>query len=250
MKYCLQPDWPAPQQVRACTTYRHQGTSLSPYDSWNLASHVGDDANRVAQNRVLLIERLALTSEPVWLDQVHGNKIINLAQHSKSGTPTADGSYTSQPEKVCAVMTADCLPVLITNQTGTEVAAVHAGWRGLAGGVVQQAIDLFTCQREDILVWLGPAIGPQAFEVGAEVRQVFVDQLATCDTAFKLISEKKYLADIYLIARQLLGSINITAVYGGDRCTYSESDSFFSYRRESQTGRMSSLIWIDPHKTS
>lgn len=244
MKHCLLPDWPAPAHVVAATTYRHQGTSQPPFDSWNLASHVGDDDKAVAHNRNLLIERLALPTEPVWLDQVHGNQIIQLPASPMNETPCADGSYSRQPGAVCGVLTADCLPVLITNRDGTQVAAVHAGWRGLAAGIIQQAVAQFTGSREEILVWLGPAIGPKAFEVGEEVRQIFIDQLPACQSAFLAQGNHKFLADIYQIARQLLESIDVSAVYGGNRCTYTETDAFFSYRRDRQTGRMASLIWM------
>ena len=249
MNHCLRPDWPAPPHVFACSTYRHQGKSQEPFHSWNLATHVGDDPEAVADNRKLLTERLALPAEPVWLDQVHGNHIIKLTSPSVDDIPRADGSYSRVTGSVCAVLTADCLPVLITDREGTQVAAVHAGWRGLAAGVIQQAIGLFDCPREEILVWLGPAIGPQAFEVGEEVRSVFVEQLTACETSFIAQGDKKFLANIYQIARQLLESIKVTAVFGGDRCTYSESDAFFSYRRQQQTGRMASLIWMEDQKS-
>ena len=241
----LSPDWPAPPTVRAYTTLRQGGVSHPPFDSWNLASHVDDDPVLVQQNRSLLMQRLELPSSPFWLDQVHGHEIATPAQDSDIAVTQADGSYTDLTGKVCVVLTADCLPVLICNRQGTEVAAVHAGWRGLAAGVIEAAMQKFSSPRQDLLVWLGPAIGPQSFEVGAEVRQAFIDQHAQTAEAFTVYTRSSWLADIYQLARIRLQAIGVEAVYGGGLCTVSDTSRFFSYRRDQQCGRMASLIWID-----
>ncbi len=245
MTHWLIPDWPAPAPIRACTTLRHQGVSQGAWQSWNLATHVHDSAEHVAQNRELLASQLNLPSEPVWLDQVHGDSIVLLDDEVASDNLQADGSFTRAVNKVCVVMTADCLPVLLTNRAGTEVAAVHAGWRGLAAGVIEKAVQNFQCCANDVLAWLGPAIGPGAFEVGAEVRQAFMQTDSMTDKAFTATANDKYLADIYALARRRLQLLGINAVYGGDHCTCTEAERFYSYRRDHDTGRMASLIWIE-----
>lgn len=238
----LSPDWSAPSHIKAFGTCRHQGYSQAPFDSWNPATHTGDNEADVQKNRRLLYEQLQLPAEPVWLDQVHGTDIIRL---SANVTPaSADGSYSNGTGQVCVVMTADCLPLLITNTQGTEVAAVHAGWRGLCEGVIESAISQFTSSAEELLVWLGPAIGPEAFEVGEEVRQAFLQHDSQAEAAFK-VKDDKWMADIYQLARQRLAACGVTEVSGGEYCTYTDSERFFSYRRDGQTGRMASLIWIE-----
>jgi YfiH family protein len=245
MDYCIQADWPAPAQIKACTTLRHPGCSQAPYDSWNLATHVNDSAAHVAQNRALLTERLALPTQPVWLEQVHGIDMLSLDELDANAVPRADGSYTRSQNRVCAVLTADCLPLLICNREGSEVAAVHAGWRGLAAGVLESALQCFQADSQDLLVWLGPAIGAQAFEVGEEVLQAFEQRDPHAGQAFIAGQENKYLADIYQLARQRLQRSGVSAVYGGGHCTFTESSRFYSYRRAANTGRMASLIWIE-----
>jgi len=245
MKNWLTPDWPAPAHIRAYSTLRHQGVSQGAWSSWNLATHVHDSAAHVEQNRELLVSALQLPSEPVWLDQVHSDRMVLLDDDVSGGNLQADGSFTRHPARVCVVMTADCLPVLMTNRAGTEVAAVHAGWRGLAAGIIEKAVQCFQCPAEDMLVWLGPAIGPGAFEVGDDVRQAFMQTDPMTDSAFIASGHDKYLADIYALAKRRLQAMGVNAVYGGDHCTVTEVEHFYSYRRDHETGRMASLIWIE-----
>jgi len=240
----LCPDWSAPAHVKAYSTCRHQGFSLVPFDSCNPALHTGDNVNAVQQNRQLIREQLQLPTEPAWLDQVHGTDIIQLREDAPDlQMASADGSYTTNKNQVCVVMTADCLPLLITNRQGSEVAAVHAGWRGLCQGVIESAIQKFSSPVDELLVWLGPAIGPGAFEVGEEVRQAFIHHDSQAEVAFKA-SGKRWMADIYQLARQRLAVCGVNEVTGGGFCTYTDQERFYSYRREGQTGRMASLIWM------
>ncbi|CAI1814071.1 purine nucleoside phosphorylase YfiH [Serratia proteamaculans] len=236
------PDWPLPAGVKACSTTRHGGVSLPPYDSLNLGTHVGDEERAVADNRQRLVVGASLPQMPVWLEQVHGTRVVRL----DGQTPTdlqADAVYSNVPGQVCAVMTADCLPVLFCSQAGDEVAAAHAGWRGLCNGVLEQTLAAFAAQPGSISAWLGPAIGPQQFEVGPEVRAAFIAADAVAAAAFTPQGDK-FLADIYLLARQRLQRAGIHTIYGGDRCTVSEISHFFSYRRDGITGRLASLIWL------
>jgi YfiH family protein len=233
------PDWPAPSHVKSLMTTRDNGVSRAPWASFNLDDHVGDDAAHVASNRAYL--RQQLPSEPGWLKQVHSAKVVETG----AGVPEADASFTRQPGTVSAVLTADCLPVLFCNRAGSVVAAAHAGWRGLAGGVLEATMAAMQVPPGEILVWMGAAIGPQAFEVGYEVRQVFVEQHTEAAAAFVQHTPGKWLADIYQLARIRLGHAGVQAVYGGGRCTFTETDSFFSYRRDGVTGRMASLIWLE-----
>ncbi|RKZ52704.1 MAG: peptidoglycan editing factor PgeF [Candidatus Parabeggiatoa sp. nov. 3] len=236
------PNWPAPSVVKAYTTTREGGYSQPPFEGFNLADHVGDDPDAVAANRAALVETLELPSEPVWLKQVHGIQTVSAnAQHRDC---MADAVYATELEQVCVVMTADCLPVLFCDRAGTRVAAAHAGWRGLASGVLETTLQTLDLPAQDILVWLGPAIGPDAFEVGDEVREAFIDFLPEAAEAFKSNREGHWLADLYLLARQRLAHEGVTAVYGGDFCTYSDAKRFYSYRRDKVTGRMASLIWL------
>lgn len=237
------PDWPAPKNIRAAVTTRLGGVSQPPYTSFNLAAHVGDDPTAVRENRTRLRTTLAFPAEPLWLKQVHGTTVVHAAQVGVE--PEADGAFSAQPGVVCAVLTADCLPVLLCNRQGTKVAALHAGWRGLAGGVIEAGVKALSMPGNELLAWLGPAIGPEKFEVGAEVRAVFMQHDPQAESAFQLTRDGKYLADIYMLARQRLQKLGLTGVYGGQLCTVTESARFFSYRREGVTGRMATLIWID-----
>jgi len=242
MADCLVPDWPASAQVRALQTLRTGGCSQPPWDSFNLGEHVGDDPLAVAANRQLL--RRQLPAEPLWLQQVHG--IAAVDADATVNSVAADAAYARRPGRVCAVMTADCLPVLFCDRAGTVVAAAHAGWRGLAAGVLESTVEAMAVPPAEILAWLGPAIGPQCFEVGDEVRQAFVlnDPLA-CE-AFVAQAPGKWLADIYRLARQRLAAVGVVSVSGGGLCTVSDGERFFSYRRDGVTGRMASLIWLAP----
>lgn len=235
----LTPHWPAPEWVRTCVTTRAGGVSVAPYDSFNLAVHVEDDPVAVAKNRQRLLSQLGC--RPAWLQQVHG---IAVAQADPESVIEADASWTATPGVACAVMTADCLPALFCDRAGTRVAAAHAGWRGLANGVLEATLDALAAEPEDTLVWLGPAIGPQAFEVGAEVREAFVSQHDQAASAFiPSANAGRFMADIYQLARIRLAACGINAVYGGGFCTFSDS-RFYSYRRAAQTGRFASLIWL------
>lgn len=236
------PHWPLPEGAAACSSTRKGGVSISPYDSLNLGAHCGDNPEHVAENRRLLSALADLPSPPVWLEQVHGKTVLKLEGNLSLGK-RADASYSDTPGNVCAVMTADCLPVLFCNVAGTEVAAAHAGWRGLCAGILEETVACFRDQPTNIMAWLGPAIGPAAFEVGPEVRDAFMVKDKKAVSAFR-ISGKKYYADIYQLARQRLENAGVTRVYGGGRCTWSEPDDFFSYRREGTTGRMASFIWL------
>ncbi|MGK9174659.1 polyphenol oxidase [Yokenella regensburgei] len=242
MTHLIIPEWPLPKGVAACSSTRHGGVSVPPYDSLNLGAHCGDNLEHVEENRLRLYAAGGLPSKPVWLEQVHGNAVLTLTG-GDCASKRADASYSTLPGTVCAVMTADCLPVLFCNRAGTEVAAAHAGWRGLCAGVLEDTVACFTDNPENIIAWLGPAIGPDAFEVGAEVREAFMAVDNRADSAFKPAGEKFY-ADIYALARQRLESVGITHVFGGDRCTFTEKHDFFSYRRDKTTGRMASFIWL------
>lgn len=235
----LMPDWPAPERVRACVTTREGGSSAAPFEYFNLAQHVGDNPLKVEANRAFL--RQQLHCEPTWLTQVHGTTVVEATPHILH---TADASWSAQPGIAACVMTADCLPVLFCDRAGTRVAAAHAGWRGLAGGVLEATLDTLALPASQALVWLGPAIGPQAFEVGPEVREAFVGQHAETAAAFRP-SERAghYMADIYQLARVRLAAHGVTAVYGGGCCTVRDP-RFYSYRSAAETGRFASLIWL------
>ena len=236
---CLLPEWPAPPRVRSCVTTRAGGVSLPPFDRLNLGTHVGDDAEAVAQNRSRL--QALLGCQPTWLNQVHSPDVVEA---TPAQVLTADASWTATPGVAALVMTADCLPVLFCDRAGTRVAAAHAGWRGLAGGVLENTLDALALDPAETLVWLGPAIGPEAFEVGAEVREAFVAQHAEAASAFVPGAQAgKFMADIYQLARIRLAAQGVTAVYGGGLCTVSD-ERFFSYRRAARTGRFASLIWL------
>lgn len=235
--------WDAPQWIRACVTTRLGGVSKSPYQSLNLGLHVGDRPEDVMTNRQRLNRVLQLNSAPCWLEQVHSDQVVEAMDYA--APPRADASFTRQAGVVSVVMTADCLPVLFTNRRGTVVAAAHAGWRGLHGGILEQTVRSMGETPESLLCWLGPAIGPRAFEVGAEVREAFVAKDAKAERAFSAVQGEKYLADLELLARQTLANIGISQVFGGGYCTVEQEDTFFSYRRDHNTGRMASLIWIN-----
>jgi YfiH family protein len=242
----ITPDWPSPRNVRALTTLRTGGVSQGAYQSFNLAVHTEDDPVRVEQNRQLLKRYHHLPRNPMWLSQVHSDHVICIDDiPAEAETPVADGAWSKQPGHVCAVMTADCLPVLLCNKQGTRVAAVHAGWRGLASGIVTEGVRVMQEPAEQLLVWLGPAIGPTAFEVGSDVVQAFTDKDARNVKAFKQVDNSHWLCNIYHLARNELNALGLTAIYGGDLCTYEEAERFYSFRRDGKTGRMASLIWFE-----
>ena len=237
----LVPDWPAPANVRACTTTRSSGDSAAPFDCFNLGDHVGDNAVQVQANRDWLAQQLDCT--PVWLQQVHGVAVVE----ARAGVlATADALWSAVPSVACSILTADCLPVLFTDRAGNRVAAAHAGWRSLVGGVLENTLAAMQVEPEQTLVWLGPAIGPETYEVGPEVRAAFVEQhTETADAFVPSGRDGHWLADLYQLARIRLAAAGVTAVYGGGFCTLSDS-RFYSYRRNAVTGRMASLIWLDP----
>lgn len=251
----IEPTWNAPARVRAVCTTRQGGVSEGPYASLNLAEHVGDDAAHVAANRALLRTALGLPSEPLWLSQVHGCDVhlpdAAAPYPAQAGPCAADAAVASQPGQVCVVMTADCLPVLLCDAQGCAVAAVHAGWRGLLEGVIEAAVAhlrvrLGLASAGPIMAWLGPAIGPDAFEVGAEVLDAFCARDAGAAAAFRPGAGARFFADLYLLARQRLQAAGVRDISGGDYCTLSDPERFFSYRRDGRTGRMASMIWIAP----
>ncbi|MEN8261575.1 MAG: peptidoglycan editing factor PgeF [Pseudomonadota bacterium] len=235
----IEPDWPPPAGVRAATTLRVGGFSKGTFAEFNPAAHVGDDSFAIAQNRRLLQKSLALPNAPVWLRQVHGVRVVRADR--ACGVETADASYTHATGVVCAVLTADCLPLLLCSRKGGLVAAVHGGWRGLLAGVIQMTLQAF--DKNEVIAWLGPAIGPEHFEVGGEVRAAFVEKSNDFAAAFQARPHGKWLADIYAIAKIILVGSGIVDVYGGGFCTYADSKRFYSYRRDGVTGRMATLIW-------
>ncbi len=248
----LQPQWPAPANVAAFVSTRVGGCSAEPFDSFNLAAHVGDDPLAVASNRRLLIEAAPGLSAISWLQQVHG---VGVVAADAAQTLEADAQFTREIGLGCAVLTADCLPVLFCDRAGTQVAAAHAGWRGLCAGILEQTVARFA-EASNVLAWLGPAIGPQHFEVGPEVRAQFlaaaaIAQRASTESCF-IPSQRAehFYADIYQLARLRLQALGVQAIFGGDFCTVTDSARWFSYRRDTLTGRIASLIYLMPEPFS
>lgn len=237
----ITPSWPAPDNVHAYTTTRSGGVSGPPYHSLNLAHHVGDKPEAVLENRIRLHRSLSLPSEPSWLEQVHGKEVISA---NKGQGQRGDASIASKPGPVCAILTADCLPLLLCDRQGTRVAAVHVGWRGLAAGIIKATVSVLQVPGENLLAWLGPAIGPKVFEVGTEVKQIFLNQNRRSASAFRTHGQNRWLADIYQLARLHITSLGIRSIYGGQYCTVTDPDRFYSYRRDGKTGRMATLIWL------
>jgi YfiH family protein len=235
------PDWPAPANVRAWVTERG---GPSRYGTLNLALHVGDDASEVAANRGRLRAGLALPGEPCWLEQVHGIRVLDL-DLDRDDVPRADGAVATRVGKVCAVMTADCLPVLFCDGAGTRVGVAHAGWRGLLDGVLPAAVAALRVPPAELIAWLGPAISQAAYEVGAEVRDSFVARAPDADRRFARNARGRWQADLYGLARDVLSAAGVSAVHGGGFCTFTEAERFFSHRREAPCGRMATLIWLD-----
>jgi len=241
----INPNWNVPKNIHAFTTTRKGGVSLAPYFSFNLGDHVGDNKSAVKTNRTLLVEKFGLPQTPIFLTQTHSTRVIQLPYSGQN--LEADAVYTNVPHQVCAVMTADCLPVLFTTASGNEVATAHAGWRGLCDGILEETVKYFQAKPEDIVAWFGPAIGPTAFQVGIDVVKQFVAVDEKAKLAFQpdAIEEGKYLGNLYQIATQRLNNLGITQIYGGNHCTFNEKELFFSYRRDNQTGRMASVIWFE-----
>ena len=243
----LIPDWPAPDTVNSVVTLRGSGISKAPFNGFNLADHVGDDPAAVSANRKQLKQSLGLRTQPIWLNQVHGTEIVYGPDANSRAS--ADASYTDIIEQACVVLTADCLPVLFCNQQGTQVAAAHAGWRGLCAGILSKTVACFS-PDDSLLAYLGPAIGPQVFEVGEEVFDAFISGAQNSQhktfikSAFKPLGDDHFLADLYALARAELKLCGVEHIYGGENCTFSQSDYFYSYRRDQITGRNASLIWL------
>lgn len=240
----IKPQWPAPSGVMAGCTTRLGGMSQGCYRGFNLAHHVGDEADTVLANRQRLMQEFNFPQAPQWLNQVHGIHVHELNQAQVSaGVISADASFTRQGDQVCVVLTADCLPLLVCDETGSVVAAIHAGWRGLAAGIIPATIKAMNKPAVSLLVWLGPAIGPRAFEVGDDVYQAFTRVHADNAQAFSPGETGHWWANLYELARLQLARLGVLQVYGGDYCTYTQAELFYSYRRENQTGRMASFIW-------
>ena len=238
------PDWPAPSGVRALSTRRHGGVSAAPFESLNLGAHVGDSAEAVAENRRRLRTAARLPAEPVWLSQQHGTNVLDLdgAHDAPAG---ADASFTRRPGRVCAILTADCMPVLLASDSGAGVAAAHAGWRGLAAGVIEATVRALALPPQSLLAWLGPSIGPAHFEIGAEVREELLRADPQAEAAFERNARGRYMADLAALARRRLERLGIVRTYGGDACTYAAPEEYFSYRRNGRTGRQATLIWLE-----
>jgi len=236
----IRPDWDAPPNVFAFSTTRNGGFSQGPWRSLNFGKSCGDDPEHVAKNRQLLNE--LLPDAPRWISQVHGTNVASW-EEANASIVTADAIYTDKPGQVCAVMTADCLPVVFCDRAGTRVAVAHAGWRGLAAGILESTVARLDCEPAELVAWLGPAIGPEAFEVGKDVYDTFVNQNTEDVIAFKSYRDR-WLADIYRLARLRLARVGIDEVSCGDSCTYSDASKFYSYRRDGVTGRMATMIWL------
>lgn len=242
----LFPDWPAPPHIKAAVSLRHGGHSQGEFAGFNLGEHVEDDPEAVRRNRQLLRQSLKLPAEPCWLSQVHGTDVCRLDGTRELHTPpVADASVTSQAGQVCAVLTADCLPVLFTDREGRCVAAAHAGWRGLAAGVLEATLASMAVPAGEVLTWLGPAIGPAAFEVGPEVRAAFTERQPESASAFVAAPQGKYMADIFALAKFRLERAGVHQISGGGICSMQNKKDLFSFRRDRHCGRMASLIWME-----
>jgi YfiH family protein len=239
----IQPNWPAPANVHAASTLRSGGVSREPYDTFNLAAHVGDELQAVTENRRLLKSALRLSAEPAWLEQIHSDIVVEVA--SASPPPRADASVARIAGSVCAILTADCLPVLFCSRDGDRVAAAHAGWRGLAAGILDTTVGSLGLPGGELIAWLGPAISQQAYEVGDDVRIACLARDSGAASAFKPNARGRWQCDLYQLARRNLAQLGVHAVYGGDYCTYADSDRFYSFRRDGQCGRMATLVWME-----
>jgi YfiH family protein len=240
----IRPDWPAPANIRALSTLRDGGVSTGFYRSLNLGDHVGDAQENVIENRRRLRIGRNLPDEPRWLRQVHGIAVADLDRAAGAGVvATADAAFTRRAGVVCAILTADCLPVLLTDVAGEAVAAAHAGWRGLAGGVLEATVSALGEDPAELLAWLGPGIGPRRFEVGAEVRERFLDADGLAESAFLPSPKGRFMANLGLLARRRLEGLGLTRIFASDECTHSQPERFFSHRRDGQTGRHATLIW-------
>jgi YfiH family protein len=253
----IEADWPAPSGVRALSTLRSGGVSAAPYASLNLGDHVGDSFQAVAENRRRLKAAAGLPAEPAWLTQVHGTKVVDLdaaggpdvagdlAASVPGASGPADAAFTRRRGRVCAILTADCLPILLAAESGDLVAAAHAGWRGLAGGVIEATVTALRVRPERLMAWLGPAIGPEHFEVGAEVREALLKGDPEAEAAFAPNARGRFMADLWLLARRRLAALGVERIYGGGRCTFGRGEQYFSHRRDGVTGRQATLTWLE-----
>ena len=241
----LTPVWPVPGNVRAVATLRVGGVSAGPYTSLNLGDHVGDVAGAVHVNRQRLMTGADLPSKPLWLRQVHGTRVADLDAPGAEDGVAADAGVTRERGRVCAILTADCLPVLLASETGDRVAAAHAGWRGLAAGIIEATVSAMAVPPERVLAWLGPAIGPAHFEVGTEVRDALLAGDSGAVAAFLPNARGRFMADLPALARRRLAALGIGRISGGGECTYAQSERFFSHRRDGVTGRQATLIWLE-----
>lgn len=240
------PDWPAPAGVHAAFTLRAGGISRPPFDTWNIAAHVGDEPQAVAGNRARLRASLGLPVEPAWLEQVHGQRVVDLDRQTALGSlGPADATVTRTAGRVCAIQVADCMPVLFTAADGSAVGAAHAGWRGLAGGVLEATVRAMNSPPAALLAWLGPAIGQAHFEVGDEVRAAFLATDSGSAAAFAANQRGRWQCDLHALARRRLAALGVRAIHGEGWCTYADASRFFSYRRDGRCGRMAALIWRD-----
>jgi hypothetical protein len=240
----FEADWPAPHGVRALSTLRgdaRSGVSKDPYSGFNLGDHVGDDPAAVAQNRRRLKLAAGLPGDPAWLSQVHGIGVADLDSFVAPGP--ADAAIARGAGKVCAILTADCLPIVFASGSGDTVAAAHAGWRGLAAGVIEATVRAMGVPPESLLVWLGPAIGPEHFEVGSEVRDAFLEHDSKSGEAFEPNARGRFMADLEMLARRRLQGLGVSRIFGGGECTFARADRYFSHRRDGITGRQATLIW-------
>ena len=244
-KIWLEADWPAPDWIHAGTTTRIGGTSQSPYETFNLALHVGDNKNNVLTNRQKLIEHLGLKTEPCWLKQEHSNNVITVQKDVSE--PVADGAFTSAAEITCAVLTADCLPVLLCDRTGTTVAAVHVGWRGFSKNIIVHALDKFKKTGNEPIAWLGPCISAEHYEIDTVVYHAASTVFPGAEKCFTGTRQGHWLMDLKQLAKLQLNYLNVEHVYISPYCTYTDSAYFYSHRRDGTTGRMASMIWMDSH---
>jgi len=239
----LPATWNAPAHIHAGTTTRVGGFSSAPYDTFNLAGHVGDDPECVDQNRELLCKSLNLAGAPCWLLQEHGSRIINL--DDSHATLRADGAFTTRSNQICAILTADCLPLLLCDRQGIQIAAVHIGWRGYSNNIIANAISKFSCHADNLLAWLGPSISAPNYEVGPEVRAACQQVTKNPEVGFTPARKNRWQADLAALVRFQLAACGVKNIHDGNYCNYTDAGRFFSYRRDSVTGRMASLIWME-----
>ncbi|MDR1012406.1 MAG: peptidoglycan editing factor PgeF [Coxiellaceae bacterium] len=241
----INPNWPAPKNVTACSTTRSGGISKPPYNSFNFSLSTGDNSQNVLANRKKLFKELKLSQEPFWLNQKHTNTVISIERNIQSLPVIADASFTTKVGQVCVIMTADCVPILICDIQGKIVAAIHAGWRGIVEGIITNTIKNMNINPSQLIAWLGPAIGPRAFKVTQEIYDIFTAQIPNNRLAFAKC-ENGYLVNIYSLATNQLKHDGVTKIYGGEYCTFTQKNLFYSYRRDGEkSGRMASLIWLN-----